>query len=311
MGRATDLESTVIKYYEQIVANSDSIKHISEITSDLKNKTQFVDDKVDEQKNALNTFELNQNERNKSFTQELITQGERFDKVESGMKNSLENVTRQYREVDEKIAMIINDKFENLQKIIGSYETKNKDTIQYMQDLTDRTSNLEQSIENKFSVMDEKDKELLSRLNSLQESNNLQNQKVDNLEVLGDKVNHIDDTMKVFEANYNAMMANINKYESRAKKIDDSMNAIMEQANTTLINDAQQDAKIKNLETLNRNFENKLSSLESADLYLQESYRQLTDKTIKIETDFRKTDDNLNFLYKQQQEEIEGKIKAQ
>merc|ERR1739838_243349 len=61
----------------------------------------------------------------------------------------------------------------------------------------------------------------------------------------------------------------------------------------------------------NRSLEDKLSSLESADLFLQESYRQLTDKTVKIETDFRKTDDHLNFLYKQQQEEIEGKIKAQ
>merc|ERR1711872_43225 len=50
---------------------------------------------------------------------------------------------------------------------------------------------------------------------------------------------------------------------------------------------------------------------ESADLFLQESYRQLTDKTVKIEADFRKSDDNLNFLYKQQHEEIEGKIKSQ
>merc|ERR1712212_1130602 len=61
----------------------------------------------------------------------------------------------------------------------------------------------------------------------------------------------------------------------------------------------------------NRSLEGKLSSLESADLFLQESYRQLTDKTVKIEADFRKSDDNLNFVYKQQQEEIEGKIKGQ
>merc|ERR1711955_178447 len=65
------------------------------------------------------------------------------------------------------------------------------------------------------------------------------------------------------------------------------------------------------LEIKNRNLEDKLSSLESADLFLQESYRQLSDKTVKIESDFRKSDDNLNFLYKQQHEEIEGKIKGQ
>merc|ERR1712106_639709 len=138
----------------------------------------------------------------------------------------------------------------------------------------------------------------------------LQNQKVGNVEGLSDKVNHIEDNMKGFEENYNSMMISINKYETRGKKIDESMMAIMEQTNTTLINDAQQDSKIKTLEIQNRSLEDKLSSLESADLFLQESYRQLTDKTVKIETDFRKTDDNLNFLYKQQHEEIEGKIKA-
>merc|ERR1719209_2527530 len=87
--------------------------------------------------------------------------------------------------------------------------------------------------------------------------------------------------------------------------------AIMEQVNATLINDAKQDSQIKTLEIQNRSLEDKLSSLESADLFLQESYRQLTDKTVKIEADFRKSDDNLNFLYKQQHEEIEGKIKGQ
>merc|ERR1711910_41841 len=106
-------------------------------------------------------------------------------------------------------------------------------------------------------------------------------------------------------------MGNINKNDAREKKIDDSMMAIMEQVNATLINDAKQDSQIKTLEIQNRSLEDKLSSLESADLFLQESYRQLTDKTVKIESDFRKSDDNLNFLYKQQHEEIEGKIKGQ
>merc|ERR1712002_1302872 len=107
------------------------------------------------------------------------------------------------------------------------------------------------------------------------------------------------------------MGINISKNDAREKKIDDSMMAIMEQANATLINDAKQDSQIKTLEIQNRSLEDKLSSLESADLFLQESYRQLTDKTVKIESDFRKSDDNLNFLYKQQHEEIEGKIKGQ
>merc|ERR1712168_748331 len=121
----------------------------------------------------------------------------------------------------------------------------------------------------------------------------------------------VEDSMKAIEENLNGLMINISKNDAREKKIDDSMMAIMEQANATLINDAQQDSQIKTLEIKNRSLEDKLSSLESADLFLQESYRQLSDKTVKIESDFRKSDDNLNFLYKQQHEEIEGKIKGQ
>merc|ERR1712054_575242 len=84
-----------------------------------------------------------------------------------------------------------------------------------------------------------------------------------------------------------------------------------EQANATLINDAQQDAKIKILESQNKSLEDKLTSLEAADLFLQESYRQLTDKTVKIEGDLRKSDEYSTSMCKQQQEEIDVKIKAQ
>merc|ERR1712054_442707 len=42
-----------------------------------------------------------------------------------------------------------------------------------------------------------------------------------------------------------------------------------------------------------------------------ESYRQLTDRTVKIEGDLRKSDEYLTSMCKQQQEEIDVKIKAQ
>merc|ERR1712228_644748 len=111
---------------------------------------------------------------------------------------------------------------------------------------------------------------------------------------------------------YNKSITNsIERNETREKKLDDSMNAIMEQANATLINDAQQDAKIKLLESQNKSLEDKLTSLEAADLFLQESYRQLTDKTVKIEGDLGKSDEYLTSMCKQQQEEIDVKIKSQ
>merc|ERR1712106_690789 len=107
--RARDLENTVIKYYEQIGANSERIKQIDANTSEFKNKLQTMNEIVDENRNSQKKFELTQDAVNKDFNKQLLTEGERFDKVESDMKKSFENLNRQYKEVDEKIAMIIND----------------------------------------------------------------------------------------------------------------------------------------------------------------------------------------------------------
>merc|ERR1712013_91904 len=285
--RATDLENTVIKYYEQIGSNSEKIKEISSISSNLESKLKNLSDIVEENKTTQNQFESDQREKYQEINSKFENEHERLNNTETDMRISIDNLNKQYTDVDNKIVMVINDKFENLQTIISSYESKNKDTIQNIHDLADRASNMEDGIEKKFSVFNEKLTEHSNRINSLQESNTLQNQKVGNFEGLSDKVTQVEDSMKVIEENLNALMINISK------------------------NDAQQDSQIKTLEIKNRSLEDKLSSLESADLFLQESYRQLSDKTVKIESDFRKSDDNLNFLYKQQHEEIEGKIKGQ
>merc|ERR1712013_91477 len=250
--------NTVIKYYEQIGSNSEKIKEISSISSNLESKLKNLSDIVEENKTTQNQFESDQREKYQEINSKFENEHERLNNIETDMRISIDNLNKQYTDVDNKIVMVINDKFENLQTIISSYESKNKDTIQNIHDLADRASNMEDGIEKKFSVFNEKLTEHSNKINSLQESNTLQNQKVGNFEGLSDKVTQVEDSMK----------------------------AIMEQANATLINDAQQDSQIKTLEIKNRSLEDKLSSLESADLFLQESYRQLSDKTVKIESDF-------------------------
>merc|ERR1712243_333527 len=166
---------------------------ISSISTNLESKFKSLGDIVEENKTTQNQFEIDQREK--------------------------------YKE--------INYKFENLQTIISSYESKNKDTIQNIHDLADRASNMEDGIEKKFSMFNEKLTEHSNRINSLQESNTLQNQKVGNFEGLSDKVTQVEDSMKLIEENLNALMINISKNDAREKKIDDSMMAIMEQANET------------------------------------------------------------------------------
>ena len=74
-------------------------------------------------------------------------------------------------------------------------------------------------------------------------------------------------------------------------KTDDKMSAIIEQANTLMINDVKQAENInsiqKSLEALNEKF----NDLESADLFLQESYRLLTEKTMLQESQIKKVAD--------------------
>merc|ERR1711892_1232256 len=179
--RATDLENTVIKYYEQIGVNKDNIKQINQLTTELGNNLHSLNDNLEESINAQKLFETHQNEFNKASDMQMKAELERFDRVESDMNNSIQNLTKQYTEVDNKIVTILNDKFTNLQTIIESYESKNKDTIHNMHDLTDRTSSIEKILESKFSLIDEKYNEHSNRINSLQESNMLQNQKVGNV----------------------------------------------------------------------------------------------------------------------------------
>merc|ERR1711874_640901 len=170
--------------YEQIGVNASEIKDLGNMNTSLENKLQSLNNFVQENKDAQSKFQTDQNEMNKS----------------------IESLNKQYTEVDNKIVIIINDKFEKLQNIIEGYESKNKEAIENMQDLADRTSNIEQVIEKKLLTIDDKLTDHSNRLNSLQESNNLQNQKVGNFEGLSDKVNHIEDNIKSFEENYNALM---------------------------------------------------------------------------------------------------------
>ena len=72
--------------------------------------------------------------------------------------------------------------------------------------------------------------------------------------------------------------------EDNIAKTDEKMNAIMEQANSLMINDARQDEALGKLEGRVRSVEEKHVSLEEADVFLQQAQRQITEKTSALET---------------------------
>merc|ERR1719443_2170303 len=65
------------------------------------------------------------------------------------------------------------------------------------------------------------------------------------------------------------------------------MNAIMEQANTLMLNDARQDEALEKLDNRVKVLEDKHASLEEADVFLQESQRQITEKATNFEDNVR------------------------
>ena len=75
----------------------------------------------------------------------------------------------------------------------------------------------------------------------------------------------------------------VNAVTEDIAKVSDKMQSIISQANTLLINDATHLERISNLETQLAEINGKLSNLESADLYLQEAHKVLTERTSLIE----------------------------
>merc|ERR1712179_104818 len=61
--------------------------------------------------------------------------------------------------------------------------------------------------------------------------------------------------------------------------LQENMSKIMEQTNSLLYKNASQDAKLNMFESHTKDIERKLSSLEEADRFLQEPYKQLTERT--------------------------------
>ena len=66
-------------------------------------------------------------------------------------------------------------------------------------------------------------------------------------------------------------------------KTEGRMTAIMEQAATLMMNDARQDETLDKIDGRLKNLETKHVSLEEADVYLQESHRQITEKSSAME----------------------------
>jgi len=107
------------------------------------------------------------------------------------------------------------------------------------------------------------------------------------------------------------LITQIKEQTDNITSTDNKILKLMEQANTFMVNDVTKMEKIASLELLLKDTNDKLRDLESADVFLQESCRQATEKSAALESKTRNSEEELHKLYNKQQEEIENKLKVQ
>merc|ERR1711892_1647662 len=130
-------------------------------------------------------------------------------------------------------------------------------------------------------------------------------------EGLNQEVNWVNSDESAYKFSVLLMNENISVQNEKVAKLDDKMEKVINQANTLLINDATHLERIAKLERQGTEFEGKLSNLESADLYLQESHRMVTERTSLVEKYSKYVEEKVNYITKQKQEAVLSKPKTE
>ena len=94
-------------------------------------------------------------------------------------------------------------------------------------------------------------------------------------------------------------------------RTEDKIGKIMETAGTLMVSDVTKTEKIAGLEKALHGLEDKFSTLESADLFLQESQKQLVERTTLVESQGKRLEEELTSQVEEQQKEVEEKLKVQ
>ena len=103
---------------------------------------------------------------------------------------------------------------------------------------------------------------------------------------------------------------NIQEETDKAIKSSDLLiSTVVEKIQTLEASDKTNKQSVLNLEALIGDSNSKLSNLESADLYLQESYRILTDKSTTIEKDLKQMEQTVKKTISEQRIEMESRLK--
>jgi chromosome segregation ATPase len=194
----------------------------------------------------------------------------------------------------------------------------------FKENVTVSTRDLVSEVENKFvnleDIASETTKSNLARLEALETlcitiKDSVLKLEKENRDSLNELKSFNLDSIAAIRNDYDIKIKDIiesnSKQSSSIELATTFVNSSQEIFNTLTMGNAQQEERIKELEAQFQVLDKKLESLESADLFLQEAHRMLTDKTTHVESESRKMEDKLSSQLRDQQEEINTKLKVQ
>merc|ERR1712008_235001 len=88
------------------------------------------------------------------------------------------------------------------------------------------------------------------------------------------------------------------------------MSSLVNKVHTIETSDTRQNDLLSKLEDQGENLGSKLSSLESADIFLQEAHRMHTEKALDIEKECKRMEQTFVQFYKDQRQEIDSRVKV-
>ena len=251
-----NIKISLDKLREQIQAHDDAMDHLEDLQTYLQNNHQECSLK----ETLGNILQLNSD--NKKLIKQIEIKSRTSGEKEGGMNAGSDDFINSLQ----KQISILQLGFEDLKsKIVNVCSSKEK---------SDMNSNVTQADRKGEPNKSEKlSKQYLPDVNNIIKSFQECREKLTNL-----------------ETNFENVKQDAGNFNDKNMNIENKMLRIIDQINTLMIKMVQVEEKTKTLEYKGKDFDCKLSSLESADVYLQEADRMIIEKMSKLEGDLGRSD---------------------
>ena len=251
-----NLKTSLDKLREQIQAHDNAMEHLDDLQTYLQNNHQECSLK----ETLGNILQLNSD--NKKLIKQIEIKSRTSGEKEGGMNDGSDDFINSLQ----KQILILQSGFEDLKsKIVNVCSTKEK---------SDMNSNVKKADREGDPIKSEKiSKQYLPDVNNIIKSFQECREKLTNL-----------------ETNFENVKQDAGSFNDKNMNIENKMLRIIDQINTLMIKMVQVEEKTKTLEYKGKDFDCKLSSLESADVYLQEADRMIIEKMSKLEGDLGRSD---------------------